>query len=60
MTKESKQKQYKYITEYKKKNVRRILLEFRKDSEADLIQHLDSQPSKNDYIRQLIRKDMQK
>ncbi len=58
MTKESKQKQYKYIADYKKKNIRRILLEFRKDSEADLIQHLDSQPSKNDYIRKLIRNDM--
>lgn len=59
-SKESLKKQYQYISEYKKKNLRKILLEFRKDTEADLIEFLDSKPSKNDYIRQLIRKDMQK
>lgn len=59
-SKESLKKQYQYISDYKKKNVRRILLEFRKDTEQDLIEHLDNQPSKNEYIRQLIRKDMSK
>lgn len=59
-SKESLKKQYQYISEYKKKNIKRYLLEFRKDSESDLIEHLEKQPSKNNYVRELIRKDMQK
>lgn len=46
-------------TKYTKKTYRRYELKLRKDNEQNLIDHLDKQPSKNDYIKQLIIKDLQ-
>lgn len=45
---------------YEKKNIRQILLKFHKTHEADIIEKLDSVPSKNNYIRQLILKDLER
>jgi vacuolar-type H+-ATPase subunit E/Vma4 len=41
------------------KKVKRILLEFY-PTEADLIEHLEKQPKKQTYIKDLIREDMKK
>ena len=46
-------------TKYVKKTYQRFELKLRKDSEQHLIEHLNKQPSKNDYIKQLIIKDYQ-
>lgn len=45
---------------YEKKNIRQILLKFHKTHEAEIIEKLDSVPSKNNYIRQLILKDLER
>ena len=45
---------------YEKANIRQILLKFHKTHEADIIEKLDSVPSKNNYIRQLILKDLER
>lgn len=45
---------------YEKANIRQILLKFHKTHEAEIIEKLDSVPSKNNYIRQLILKDLER
>lgn len=45
---------------YEKKHIRQILLKFHKTHEAEIIEKLDSVPSKNNYIRQLILKDLER
>lgn len=45
---------------YEKKNIRQILLKFHKTHEAEIIEKLDSVPSKNNYIRQLILQDLER
>lgn len=44
---------------YKKANIKRITLEF-SPVEADLWEHISSQPKKQTYIKSLIRADMGK
>lgn len=44
---------------YIKQNYHKILLRFRTDTERDIIDHLNSKSSQTDYIRNLIRKDME-
>lgn len=45
---------------YEKANIRQILLKFHKTHEAEIIEKLDSVPSKNNYIRQLILQDLER
>lgn len=45
---------------YEKANIRQILLKFHKTHEAEIIEKLDSVPSKNNYIRQLILNDLER
>ena len=45
---------------YEKKHIRQILLKFHKTYDAAIIEKLDSVPSKNNYVRQLILKDLEK
>ena len=45
---------------YEKSNIRQILLKFHKTHEAEIIEKLDSVPSKNNYIRQLILQDLER
>lgn len=47
-------------SKYEKKNIRQILLKFHKTHEAEIIEKLDSVPSKNNYIRQLILQDLER
>ncbi len=50
--------QKKAIKKYKEK-VKRLTLEF-SPTEADLLEHINSQPKKQTYIKNLIREDMNK
>ena len=42
---------------YESSNVKRIVFKMY-PADADIYEHLKKQPNTNDYIRQLIRKDM--
>ena len=53
-----RESQKKAIKEYKKK-VKRLTLEFA-PTEAELLDHINKQPKKQTYIKDLIRKDMNK
>ena len=43
-----------------KKHISQILLKFHKTHEAEIIEKLDSVPSKNNYVRQLILQDLER
>lgn len=45
---------------YEKANIRQYLLKFHKTHDAEIIEKLDSQESKNNYIRQLILQDLER
>ena len=44
---------------YEKAHIRQILLKFHKTHDAAIIEKLDSLDSKNNYVRQLILKDLE-
>ena len=50
--------QKKAVRKYKEK-VKRLTLDFH-PSEADILDHINSQPKKQTYIKNLIREDMKK
>lgn len=50
----------KYIDGYNKANYTQVLLKFRKDTENDILKHLNSKQSKMGYIKQLIIEDMKR
>lgn len=45
---------------WKKEHMTRVYVRFHNINDADIIEKLNSVPSKNDYIRQLIRADINK
>lgn len=45
---------------YKAKSVRGVLLQFNKSADADILEWLDSQPSKLQYVRRLVREDIRR
>lgn len=57
-TKETIKKIRKYQDEYMKENYRRFQVRMHKVKDADVIELLESKKSMNDYIRQLIKKDI--
>ena len=50
--------QTKYINEYIKNTYRRYTLKLRLDNDRDIINFIESKPNKNEYIKELIIKDM--
>jgi outer membrane protein assembly factor BamA len=50
----------KYNIDYKKNQVKQIKIELNRNTENDLIQHLEKQPNKQGYIKKLIIEDMKK
>lgn len=60
MAEEAKKKQYKAIDKWRKTHQRSINLHFNKDTDTDILEKLDSVPSKADYVRRLIREDLKK
>lgn len=58
--KKATNKQKAYIIDYNQKNYRQISLKFHREYEADELQHLEKQENISQYIKGLIRKDMEK
>lgn len=54
---ENKFDQNRYIAKFKKENYKRIEILIKKDDE-ELIEHLSKQANRNQYIIELIRKDI--
>ena len=50
--------QTKYINDYIKNTYKRYTLKLRLDTDRNMIEYLDKQVNKNDYIKNLIQKDM--
>ena len=50
--------QLKFITEYKKKYIVNVALQFNKKTEPELTEYVRSLPNKTAYIKGLIRADM--
>ena len=48
------------VYKYMRKAYKKYSIIIRYDTEQALIDHLEKQPSKNEYIKQLIVKDMEK
>lgn len=44
---------------YNKANTTQITLRLNRNTEADIIEHLQAQPNKQGYLKALIRADMQ-
>lgn len=44
---------------YDSSNCRFYTMKFNKNTDADVIARLDSVPSRQDYVRQLVRKDIE-
>lgn len=44
---------------WRKENIKRVSIDLNKINHADVIEQLDKQPSKQAYIVELIRKDME-
>ena len=51
---------YRAHQKYKKEKCRRIQIELVKNRDADMLAWLDAQPSKQGYLKDLIRADMEK
>ena len=47
-------------SKYEKKHISQILLKFHKTYDSAIIEKLDSVPSKNNYVRQLILQDLER
>lgn len=59
---EEPDRKYSYDQDYIKKNLKRVLITFNRNNPSDMAiaEWIDKQPiSKNQYIKQLIRKDME-
>ena len=46
--------------EYRKKNVRMVVLKFYRNTEPDLIEYIDRLPNVTGTVRELLRKEMEK
>lgn len=52
------QNQIKYIQEYNKENYEVLRVALSKKYDMELIEHINKQPSKSGYIKELIKKDL--
>ena len=58
MTPEFKKRKIEYINKFNKDTYQQVMLHINKKTEADILAHLNTKKSKNGYIKDLIRKDM--
>lgn len=58
--KKATNRQKAYIQEYNAENYRRISFKLHKTIDAEILEHLEKQPNKNAYLKELIRQDMEK
>lgn len=57
----SLQKQYEYNEAYQKENIKRVVVNLNRKTDADILDHLDKiNERRQTYIKRLIREDMQK
>lgn len=59
LSEEAKKKKSKYNSERNKKVSIRMTLSFQKATDMDVVNYIKAQPNKVEYIRQLVRADMQ-
>ena len=57
--KKEKKKKKETKSEYYARTTKAFKLQFRKKDDADVIEKLNSVPAKTDYVRKLIRKDIE-
>lgn len=50
----------KYMKKYNRDNIVSILLKFNKKTEADVLEQIEKQPNRQGYIKDLIRRDMER
>lgn len=50
----------KYVNEYQKQNIKTVPFRLNINTEADILEWLDQQPNKRQYIISLIREDISK
>lgn len=50
----------KYMKQYNRDNIVSILLKFNKKTEADFLEQIEKQPNRQGYIKDLIRRDMER
>lgn len=50
--------QIEYVKEYQKQYRTRVSVILNRKYDADIIEHLETKPSKSEYIKHLIREDM--
>lgn len=60
MRKKATNKQKAYIQDYNEKNYRRINFPLHRVIDADILEHLEKQPNKRQYLKDLIKADMEK
>lgn len=56
---ESRAKNSERATEWNRTRLRRYLLSLRNDTESDMIEWMEAQPSKQAYLKKLILQDME-
>jgi len=47
------------LYKWRKENIKKLILDLNKTSDKDVIDHLDKQPNKKEYLIGLVRKDME-
>lgn len=50
--------QAKYVAKYQKENIQRVVIKLNKIHDADIIEHINAQPNKQGYLKDLIREDI--
>lgn len=60
MIKEKKFNQSRYIQDFMKDRYIRLQILLSKEKDTDIIEKLDEQPNKSDYVKRLIRQDLHK
>lgn len=54
-----KMKQKQQIDQWQKEHIKRVVVKLNKESDKDILDHLDSLPNVQGYIKSLIRKDIE-
>lgn len=57
--KKFKQSRSNYIVDYQKQHYKKVDVRLNQETDSDIINHLETVGNKTDYIKQLIRQDME-
>ena len=47
------------LYKWRKENIKKIILDLNKTTDKDVLDHLDKQPNKKEYLIGLVRKDIE-